>query len=76
MPEKGDDMEDGEKPIKRGVGKPPGGRDARNKGITLKASINEITEWRKEAKEKGLSLSQFVLGPLRRYMARKKKEGK
>lgn len=69
-------MEESEKPIKRGVGKPPGGNNAINKTIALKASSNEITEWRKEAEKRGMSFSQFVLGPLRRYMARKKKEGK
>ncbi len=68
-------MEESEKPVKRKVGKPPGGKDARNKCITLKASSNEIAAWRKEAEERGMSISQFVLGPLRRYMARKKKEG-
>ncbi len=69
-------MRESEKPPKRGVGKPPGGDDAINKCITLKASSNEIAAWRKEAAKKGLSISQFVLGPLRRYMARRKKEGK
>lgn len=66
-------MREEETPIKRRVGKPSKGNDARNKCITLKVSVNEIAEWRKEAVERGVTFSEFVLGPLRRYTARKKK---
>lgn len=68
-------MKKPEEPVKRGVGKPSKGDDARNKCITLRATTNEITAWRKEADEQGVSFSEFVLGPLRRYMTRRKRKG-
>ena len=48
------------------------GQDARNRTLALKASANEIALWRRLAAKKDMTLSGFVLLPIREATKGKK----
>jgi hypothetical protein len=48
------------------TGRPSKGDDARTIPVMVKVSANELREWRRAAKEAGMSLSAWLLAPRRK----------
>ncbi len=55
-------------------GRYPQGPTAKNRPLTVKVSLIELAELRRLAAEKGVSLSEIVMTPVRRMLAREGKK--
>lgn len=57
---------------KKKMGRPRLGPLAKRANFTLRVHEDDLALWRKLAAERGMTITDFILGPLRKSLARRK----
>lgn len=57
---------------KRPRGRPSLGHDAKIQNVTIRLAPDDYDRWRQMARERGITLTEFILAPLRKELAKRK----